>query len=72
MKKSFDCVEMKRKIQVKNRKMLEGLSPQELTQVVRDKIMQDPLLANIWKNSRRIRSQESLPNSKSESGSQGL
>lgn len=55
MKKAFDCVEMKRKIQEDQIKRLQGLSAEEELRLMRETILQDPLLAKIWNTSRRTR-----------------
>ena len=52
-KKTFDAVEMKHKIQERQRKRLKGLSPIEESRLIRDEILKDADLTRIWKMAKR-------------------
>jgi hypothetical protein len=58
MKKTFDCVEMKHQIQAEQLKRLKGLTNAEQIQLMRREILKDPILARIWKQSKRVRQQD--------------
>jgi hypothetical protein len=58
MKKKFDCVEMKRRIQAKHLVLFKGKSAAEEADIMRERILKDPVLARIWKQSKRVRQQD--------------
>ncbi len=49
---------MKREIQDKQRKILEGLSAKEQARMMREEIPKHPALRRIWEDSRRIKNRE--------------
>lgn len=50
MKKSFDCVEMKHKIQQKLLKKYANVSESEMLKSEREKVKKDPVLGAIYSN----------------------
>ncbi|MBI4569102.1 MAG: hypothetical protein HY719_11970 [Planctomycetes bacterium] len=52
-KKTFDCVEMKHRIQEQHLKLFEGKSDVEQREMVRAAIAGDPRLARFWKAAKR-------------------
>jgi hypothetical protein len=56
MKKDFDCVEMKNRIQEQIIKEMEGLSLEERRARRQAAILSDPVLEQVWKTARRIQS----------------
>jgi hypothetical protein len=60
MKKKFDCVEMKRRIQAKHLALFKGLSASEEAGIMQERILKDPVLARIWHQSKRVRQQDTV------------
>jgi hypothetical protein len=56
MKKKFDAVEMKRKIQEKLMKQMEGLSPAEEARLTEEAILKNPHTKRIWQLSHKRKS----------------
>jgi len=52
--KTFDCVEMKHKIQLMISEETEGLSVEEKRRWTEKQILSDPLLSSVWKKARHI------------------
>lgn len=48
-KKSFDCVEMKQKIQARILDEFAGLSPQQQRERSQEMILNDPILGPLWR-----------------------
>ncbi|MCR4315274.1 MAG: hypothetical protein NUW37_02885 [Planctomycetes bacterium] len=51
--KKFDCVEMKKQIQEKQLKLLDGLSGEARRKAMIDIINEDPVLAKLLREARR-------------------
>lgn len=60
MKKKFDCVQMKHRIQIEQMKRMKGLTAAEEAEVMRKAILKNPILAQLWRQSKRVRSQADL------------
>lgn len=50
--KSFDCVEMKRRIQERLIEEMSGLTPEQQQQKTEQDIANDPVLGPLWRNKR--------------------
>jgi len=55
---TFDCVEMKHKIQQEIRAKTKGLSVEEKRRWTEKQILSDPLLSRIWKQAPKVKSSE--------------
>ncbi len=53
-KKNFDCVKMKRDIQERILQEIQGLSREERLELLEKKILDDPILAKLWRCARSI------------------
>jgi hypothetical protein len=56
MNKKFDAVEMKRQIQEKLMKEMEGLSPEQQARFMEEAILKNPHTQRVWKQSRKQKS----------------
>jgi hypothetical protein len=56
MNKKFDAVEMKRQIQEKLTKEMEGLSPEQQARFMEETILKNPHTKRVWKQSRKQKS----------------
>ena len=59
--KTFDCVEMKHRIQDSILKELADLSPAERRRKTQELIESDPILARVWRNAPRVPEQRKPP-----------
>jgi hypothetical protein len=57
-KKKFDCVQMKHDIQKEILKERRGLSPEEQRRRSEARIAADPILGPIWRQARRVPTQD--------------
>ena len=55
MKKEFDCVALKNRIQKKQLKLLQNLTAEETHRLAQLALQRDPMLARVWKTARKLK-----------------